>query len=57
MIFSLVSYIVHCAAEKTDVIENQPDASSQRNVGVFGNFTKEAAMIGAFLIYISSDYV
>uniref|UniRef100_A0A4X2JWT5 Methionine adenosyltransferase 2 subunit beta n=1 Tax=Vombatus ursinus TaxID=29139 RepID=A0A4X2JWT5_VOMUR len=50
--------IVHCAAERRpDVVENQPDAASQLNVDASGNLAKEAAGIGAFLIYISSDYV
>uniref|UniRef100_A0A8C8WJK7 Methionine adenosyltransferase 2 subunit beta n=1 Tax=Panthera leo TaxID=9689 RepID=A0A8C8WJK7_PANLE len=50
--------IVHCAAERRpDVVENQPDAASQLNVDASGNLAKEAALIGAFLIYISSDYV
>ncbi|EPY73069.1 hypothetical protein CB1_047321005 [Camelus ferus] len=50
--------IVHCAAERRpDVVENQPDAASQLNVDASGNLAKEAAAIGAFLIYISSDYV
>nr|XP_054369641.1 methionine adenosyltransferase 2 subunit beta isoform X2 [Mirounga angustirostris] len=50
--------IVHCAAERRpDVVENQPDAASQLNVDASRNLAKEAALIGAFLIYISSDYV
>ncbi|XP_064135122.1 methionine adenosyltransferase 2 subunit beta isoform X1 [Loxodonta africana] len=50
--------IVHCAAERRpDVVENQPDAASQLNVEASGNLAKEAAAVGAFLIYISSDYV
>uniref|UniRef100_A0A8C4KRM0 Methionine adenosyltransferase 2 subunit beta n=1 Tax=Equus asinus TaxID=9793 RepID=A0A8C4KRM0_EQUAS len=50
--------IVHCAAERRpDVVENQPDAASRLNVDASGNLAKEAAAIGAFLIYISSDYV
>ncbi|MXQ86835.1 hypothetical protein E5288_WYG019366 [Bos mutus] len=50
--------IVHCAAERRpDVVENHPDAASQLNVDASGNLAKEAAAIGAFLIYISSDYV
>uniref|UniRef100_A0A2K5JH67 Methionine adenosyltransferase 2 subunit beta n=1 Tax=Colobus angolensis palliatus TaxID=336983 RepID=A0A2K5JH67_COLAP len=49
--------IVHCAAERRpDVVENQPDAASQLNVDASGNLAKEAAAVGAFLIYISSDY-
>ena len=50
--------IVHCAAERRpDVVENHPDTASQLNVDASGNLAKEAAAIGAFLIYISSDYV
>uniref|UniRef100_A0A2K6PUS7 Methionine adenosyltransferase 2 subunit beta n=1 Tax=Rhinopithecus roxellana TaxID=61622 RepID=A0A2K6PUS7_RHIRO len=49
--------IVHCAAERRpDVVENQPDAAFQLNVDASGNLAKEAAAVGAFLIYISSDY-
>ncbi|XP_030315074.1 methionine adenosyltransferase 2 subunit beta isoform X2 [Calypte anna] len=50
--------IVHCAAERRpDVVESQPDAASQLNVAASGNLAKEAAGVGAFLIYISTDYV
>ncbi|KAM6322758.1 methionine adenosyltransferase 2 subunit beta [Podargus strigoides] len=50
--------VVHCAAERRpDVVESQPDAASQLNVAASGNLAKEAAGVGAFLIYISTDYV
>ncbi|XP_015280996.1 PREDICTED: methionine adenosyltransferase 2 subunit beta isoform X1 [Gekko japonicus] len=50
--------IVHCAAERRpDVVDSQPDAASQLNVAASGNIAKEAAEVGAFLIYISTDYV
>ncbi|NXF52388.1 MAT2B adenosyltransferase, partial [Oceanites oceanicus] len=50
--------IVHCAAERRpDVVESQPDAASQLNVAASGNLAREAAGVGAFLIYISTDYV
>uniref|UniRef100_A0A7M4EGI0 Methionine adenosyltransferase 2 subunit beta n=1 Tax=Crocodylus porosus TaxID=8502 RepID=A0A7M4EGI0_CROPO len=50
--------IVHCAAERRpDVVESQPDAASQINVSAAGNLAKEAVGVGAFLIYISTDYV
>jgi S-adenosylmethionine synthetase len=50
--------VVHCAAERRpDVVESQPDAASQLNVAASGNLATEAAAVGAFLIYISSDYV
>uniref|UniRef100_H0YTB5 Methionine adenosyltransferase 2 subunit beta n=1 Tax=Taeniopygia guttata TaxID=59729 RepID=H0YTB5_TAEGU len=50
--------IVHCAAERRpDVVEGQPDAASQLNVAASANLAKEAAGVGAFLIYISTDYV
>uniref|UniRef100_A0A8C0G7K0 Methionine adenosyltransferase 2 subunit beta n=1 Tax=Chelonoidis abingdonii TaxID=106734 RepID=A0A8C0G7K0_CHEAB len=50
--------IVHCAAERRpDVVESQADAVSQLNVTASGNLAKEAAGVGAFLIYISTDYV
>ncbi|XP_029073693.1 methionine adenosyltransferase 2 subunit beta isoform X3 [Monodon monoceros] len=58
MLNSQPHVIVHCAAERrADVVENQPDAASQLNVDASGNLAKEAAAVGAFLIYISSDYV
>ncbi|XP_031980696.1 methionine adenosyltransferase 2 subunit beta isoform X3 [Corvus moneduloides] len=50
--------IVHCAAERRpDIVESQPDAASQLNVAASANLAKEAAGVGAFLIYISTDYV
>uniref|UniRef100_A0A8C2VCI9 Methionine adenosyltransferase 2 subunit beta n=1 Tax=Chinchilla lanigera TaxID=34839 RepID=A0A8C2VCI9_CHILA len=50
--------IAHCAAERRpDVVENRPDTASQLNVDASGNLAKETAAVGAFLIYISSDYV
>ncbi|CAN8189849.1 unnamed protein product [Coccothraustes coccothraustes] len=50
--------IVHCAAERRpDVVEGQPEAASQLNVAASANLAKEAAGVGAFLIYISTDYV
>ncbi|XP_005996910.1 methionine adenosyltransferase 2 subunit beta [Latimeria chalumnae] len=50
--------IVHCAAEKRpDVVEGQPEAAVQFNVIASGNLAKQAAELGAFLIYISTDYV
>ncbi|KAJ1127881.1 hypothetical protein NDU88_006274 [Pleurodeles waltl] len=50
--------IVHCAAERRiDVAEKQPDVASDLNVAASGNLAKEADQVGAFLIYISSDYV
>ncbi|XP_053317921.1 methionine adenosyltransferase 2 subunit beta isoform X2 [Spea bombifrons] len=50
--------IIHCAAERRpDIVENQPESASMLNVGASENLAKEAAKIGAFMIYISSDYV
>ncbi|XP_061472752.1 methionine adenosyltransferase 2 subunit beta isoform X1 [Rhineura floridana] len=50
--------IIHCAAERRpDVVDSQPDVASQLNVAASGNVAKEAAQVGAFLIYISTDYV
>uniref|UniRef100_A0A8C5PZ58 Methionine adenosyltransferase 2 subunit beta n=1 Tax=Leptobrachium leishanense TaxID=445787 RepID=A0A8C5PZ58_9ANUR len=50
--------IVHCAAERRpDIVENQPETATMLNVGASANLAKEAAEIGAFLLYISSDYV
>ncbi|CAJ0939545.1 unnamed protein product [Ranitomeya imitator] len=50
--------IVHCAAERRpDVVENNPDSATMLNVGASENIAKVAAGTGAFLIYISTDYV
>ncbi|XP_075458017.1 methionine adenosyltransferase 2 subunit beta isoform X2 [Ascaphus truei] len=50
--------IVHCAAERRpDIVESQPESASMLNVVASGNLAKEAAGVGAFLLYISSDYV
>ncbi|KAG9490806.1 methionine adenosyltransferase 2 subunit beta isoform X1 [Eleutherodactylus coqui] len=50
--------IIHCAAERRpDIVENQPDSAAMLNVGASENLAKVAAATGAFLIYISSDYV
>ncbi|XP_072256915.1 methionine adenosyltransferase 2 subunit beta isoform X2 [Pyxicephalus adspersus] len=50
--------IVHCAAERRpDIVENHPDSATRLNVEASANLAKEAAAAGAFLIYISSDYV
>ncbi|XP_056431059.1 methionine adenosyltransferase 2 subunit beta isoform X1 [Hyla sarda] len=50
--------IVHCAAERRpDIVENQPDSAVTLNVDASENLAKVAAAAGAFLIYISSDYI
>ncbi|XP_020663540.1 methionine adenosyltransferase 2 subunit beta [Pogona vitticeps] len=50
--------IIHCAAERRpDVVDRQPDVASQLNVVASENLAKEAVQIGAFLVYISTDYV
>ncbi|KAH0629672.1 hypothetical protein JD844_011918 [Phrynosoma platyrhinos] len=50
--------IIHCAAERRpDVVDSQPEVASQLNVVASGNIAKEAAQVGAFLVYISTDYV
>uniref|UniRef100_A0A8D0B9V8 Methionine adenosyltransferase 2 subunit beta n=1 Tax=Salvator merianae TaxID=96440 RepID=A0A8D0B9V8_SALMN len=50
--------IIHCAAERRpDIVDSQPDFSSQLNVAASGNIAKEAAQVGAFMVYISTDYV
>ncbi|KAM9312561.1 methionine adenosyltransferase 2 subunit beta [Gastrophryne carolinensis] len=50
--------IVHCAAERRpDIVENHPDTATILNVEASANLAKEAAAAGAFLVYISSDYV
>ncbi|XP_060693362.1 methionine adenosyltransferase 2 subunit beta isoform X1 [Hemiscyllium ocellatum] len=50
--------VIHCAAERRpDVAENQPEYTSQLNVTTSGCIAKESAEIGAFLIYVSTNYV
>uniref|UniRef100_A0A4W3H966 Methionine adenosyltransferase 2 subunit beta n=1 Tax=Callorhinchus milii TaxID=7868 RepID=A0A4W3H966_CALMI len=50
--------VVHCAAERRpDVVASQPEHSTQLNVMASGWIAKESAEIGAFLIYMSTDYV
>nr|XP_043898973.1 methionine adenosyltransferase 2 subunit beta isoform X1 [Solea senegalensis]XP_043898974.1 methionine adenosyltransferase 2 subunit beta isoform X1 [Solea senegalensis] len=50
--------IVHCAAERRpDVVERHTEAAINLNVHTTSTLAKEAAACGAFLLYISSDYV
>ncbi|XP_073418415.1 methionine adenosyltransferase 2 subunit beta [Dendrobates tinctorius] len=50
--------IVHCAAERRpDIVETNPYSATMLNVGASENIAKVAAGTGAFLIYISTDYV
>ncbi len=50
--------IVHSAAERRpDVSEKDPAATMDLNVGVTRDLTRLAAQSGAWLIYVSTDYV
>lgn len=50
--------IVHAAAERRpDVSEKDPDGTQRLNVGATAVLARWAAARGAFLIYISTDYV
>ncbi|XP_078087683.1 methionine adenosyltransferase 2 subunit beta [Mustelus asterias] len=50
--------VIHCAAERRpDVAESQPEYTRQLNVCSSGCIAKESAEIGAFLIYMSTDYI
>ncbi|XP_051869439.1 methionine adenosyltransferase 2 subunit beta [Pristis pectinata] len=50
--------VVHCAAERRpDVVQNQPDYTRQLNVNTSGCIAKESAEVGAFMIYLSTDYI
>lgn len=50
--------IVHCAAERRpDVVEHSSEAALNLNVHSTAVLAKEAASCGAFLVYISTDYV
>ncbi|CAL1611667.1 unnamed protein product [Knipowitschia caucasica] len=50
--------VVHCAAERRpDVVERASDSALNLNVHATATLAKEAATCGAFLVYISTDYV
>ncbi|XP_031133516.1 methionine adenosyltransferase 2 subunit beta isoform X1 [Sander lucioperca] len=50
--------VVHCAAERRpDVMERHTEAAVNLNVHATSTLAKEAAVCGAFLLYISTDYV
>lgn len=50
--------IVHCAAERRpDVVERHTEAAINLNVHATSTLAKEAAVCGAFFVYISTDYV
>lgn len=50
--------IIHCAAERRpDISEQSPEAALALNLGATGALTKAAKQQGAWLIYISTDYV
>ncbi|XP_054610997.1 methionine adenosyltransferase 2 subunit beta isoform X1 [Dunckerocampus dactyliophorus] len=50
--------IVHCAAERRpDVVERHTEAALNLNVHATSMLAREAAALGAFFLYISTDYV
>ncbi|XP_072120189.1 methionine adenosyltransferase 2 subunit beta [Mobula birostris] len=50
--------VVHCAAERRpDVVQNRPDYAQQLNVNSSAFIAKESAEVGAFMIYLSTDYI
>ncbi|KAI8810949.1 hypothetical protein BJ742DRAFT_754417 [Cladochytrium replicatum] len=50
--------VVHCAAErKPDEVDKNPEGARQLNVGATRLIAELCKSYGAFLIYISSDYV
>ncbi|XP_069754029.1 methionine adenosyltransferase 2 subunit beta isoform X2 [Narcine bancroftii] len=50
--------VIHCAAERRpDVVEGRPDYSRQLNVSTSGCLARESAAVGAFMIYLSTDYI
>lgn len=50
--------IVHCAAERRpDLCEMDTERTMQLNVGLTGVLADEAAQLGAWLLYLSTDYV
>jgi S-adenosylmethionine synthetase len=52
------AYIVHSAAiRQPDICDHQPERTHQLNVAASARLAQLAAEIGAWLIYISTDYV
>ncbi|KAJ6790202.1 hypothetical protein PWT90_08008 [Aphanocladium album] len=50
--------IIHCAAERfPDKVEKDPEGAKKLNVSATSSLAQAAAAKGAFLIYISTDYV
>ncbi|KAM4545243.1 methionine adenosyltransferase 2 subunit beta isoform 1-T1 [Odontesthes bonariensis] len=50
--------IIHCAAERRpDVVDTCTEATINLNVQASSTLAKEAAVVGALLLYISTDYV
>ncbi|XP_041863894.1 methionine adenosyltransferase 2 subunit beta isoform X2 [Melanotaenia boesemani] len=50
--------VIHCAAERRpDVVERLAEATINLNVHATSTLAKEAAVCGALLLYISTDYV
>jgi S-adenosylmethionine synthetase len=50
--------VVHCAAERRpDVGEADPDGTRRLNVDVTARLAEQARTLGAWLIYLSTDYV
>lgn len=58
MPFLICQVIVHAAAERRpDVTDKDPDATEALNVSATKTIAQLAAEVGAFVIYISTDYV
>lgn len=50
--------IIHCAAERRpDIVERFTESAVNLNVHATATLAKEAALCGAFFLYISTDYV
>ncbi|KAJ2809510.1 hypothetical protein H4R20_000011 [Coemansia guatemalensis] len=50
--------VIHCAAEvRPDIVERNQAAAEQLNVKASGHLAQLAKDVGAFFVYISSDYV
>ena len=52
------NYIIHAAAERRpDICENNPEMANKLNILATENLTKVAKVVGAWILYISTNYV
>ena len=54
----LPSVLIHAAAERRpDVVEKDPDAARELNVGATSLLAQECRRLNVKMVYISTDYV